>query len=120
MNYWFIIIFGLIVCCSALSVITFVVALLNNIKLTNYIKKEDQQLWLDDRRKRTVGIPLPFHLFNPFSLPEKYNIITEESFVKLKRNTRKSLKIFLVSFVISIISIVSGTLTLAVITFLNK
>lgn len=120
MNDWFKIIFGLIVSCSALSVITLVVALLNNIKLTNYIKKEDRQLWLDDRKKRTVGIPLPFYVFNPFSLPEKYNLITEESFVKLKRNTRKSSIVFLVSFVITAILIVSGTLTLAVITVLNK
>jgi hypothetical protein len=90
--------------------VTFFLALLSSIRLTNYIKKENYQLWIDDRKKRTVGIPSPFHGFNPFSLPEEYDNISEVDFIRLKNSAQKNCKVFFVCF-----GIFSGSIACAII-----
>jgi hypothetical protein len=108
-----VIIFSLVFLCSALFLVTFFLALLSSIRLTNYIKKENYQLWVDDRKKRTVGIPSPFHGFNPLSLPEEYNNISEVDFIKLKNSAQKNCKLFLVCFGAFAVSIVCAIITMA-------
>jgi hypothetical protein len=108
-----IIIFSCVGLCSAIFLVTFFLSLLSSIRLTNYIKKENCQLWIDDRKKNTVGIPIPLYVFNPFSLPKEYDNVSEEYFIKLKSSAKKSYKAFLVCFGVFVVSVVCAIIIMA-------
>ena len=100
------IIFGLVLICAVGFLCSFIFAIVHNLRLTNYIKKENYQLWLDEREKSTVGIRLPVWLFNPFSLPDKYRKKNDEDFVRLKKYACLGRRCCYVCFAIFFLSIV--------------
>ena len=105
---WVIIIVGLVLICALGFVGSFIFAIVHNLRLTNYIKRNDYQLWLVAREKSTVGIRLPIWLFNPSSLPDKYRQNNEQDFVRLKKYAHLSMRWYHICFIILSSSIVIG------------
>ena len=105
---WVVIIFGLVLICAVGFVGSSIFAIVHNLRLTNYIKRDDYQLWLDWREKNTVGIRLPMWLFNPSSLPDKYKQNNDEDFVRLKKYAYLSRRWCYICFAIFSSSIVIG------------
>ena len=105
-NWWIFIILVWLLISMTLLLVSFIVALINNFKLAKHIKSKDYQLWLNDRQERTVGIPIFLHIFNPFSLPDKYRLNNDEIFIKLRNDAQISLRRFFLCFAFFIVLLI--------------
>lgn len=117
MNTWLLLVMGWLVVSSVFFIGSFIIAFIKNNRLTNLIKNADYKMWEDFRDKTTVGIKLPFWVFNPFNLPEhlKRKFKNNAAFDDIKESAAKSTKFMFLCFGNLALSIILCVIVLSVV-----
>lgn len=118
MNYAMFIMLCWVIFSSICFLGSFIHAFYRNRKFSNHIKNHDLNLWKDCHEQATVGIKIPFWIFNPFNLPKTINRDMQESpdFLMLKQHAINSFKILIgcsLNLFLSIIAVAIGMTVIA-------